>query len=98
MSYNSYWYLGLIIIGSILFVYICIKKGTLPTTLHFLTFVEAAYIIETIIYIYGGSYRYHPNFIRGGGFYDSNLGAVASNLFTVPVLATFIASFNLRWL
>lgn len=97
MSFNTYWYLGLTIISLIVFIYICRKKGTLSSVLFLLSLVELAYLIETAIYIYGGSYEYHPNIIENGGFYDSNAGAVVSNLFTIPVIAAFIASFQLKW-
>jgi hypothetical protein len=80
-----------------MFIYICKKKGTLSSVLFLLSLVELAYLIETVIYIYGGSYEYHPNIVKNGGFYDSNAGAVVSNLFTIPVIAAFIASFQLKW-
>jgi hypothetical protein len=40
---------------------------------------------------------YHPNFITYNEYYDSNIGAVISNMLIVPSLATLIASFRLKW-
>lgn len=96
MSFNSYWYIGLGVFSLLLLVYVCYKKGTVLTLLVFLAMVQCAYIIETVIYIFGESYQYYPHFIKHSVYYDSNLGALASNLFIVPVLATLIATFRLN--
>jgi hypothetical protein len=97
MSFNSYWYLGLSISSLILLIYTCLKKGSIRSLLLFLIMVECAFLIETVIYIFSGSYAYHPNIIKYNDYYDSHIGALASNLFAVPVLATFITAFRLGW-
>lgn len=57
--------------------------------------VQCAYIIETIIYLFGESYQYYPRFVNYSIYYDSNIAALASNLLTVPVISTFISTFQL---
>ncbi|CAN7273381.1 hypothetical protein LJR153_001298 [Paenibacillus sp. LjRoot153] len=59
--------------------------------------MEIAYLIEAVIYIFFGSYLYHPKIIKYNTYYDSHLGALTSNLFAVPVVATIISVFQLSW-
>ncbi|CAH1229787.1 hypothetical protein PAECIP111891_06548 [Paenibacillus allorhizoplanae] len=97
MSHNSYWYIGLSLISLTLLAYICFKKNTIRSFLHVLIMVQIAYSIETVIYIYLGSYQYHPKIIKNFAYYDSNIGALASNMLAVPVAATFLTTFRLGW-
>jgi hypothetical protein len=60
--------------------------------------VQIAFFIETVIYIFGGSYQYFPKIIKHNAYYDSNVGALVSNLMIVPTLAVFIAVFELNWI
>lgn len=62
----------------------------------FLSIAECAYLIEAVIYIFMGSYLYHPMFIKHNYYYDSHMGALTSNLFIIPVLATLVAMFHLK--
>lgn len=97
MSHNSYWYIGLSLISLALLVYICLRKNTVQSILHFLIMVQIAYIIETVIYIYLGSYQYHPKLLKNFAFYDSNIGALTSNFLAVPVIATYLTIFQKGW-
>ncbi|HEX9063051.1 MAG TPA: hypothetical protein VF941_22995, partial [Clostridia bacterium] len=98
MSINSYYYLGLSIISLLLLIFICYRKGTIQSLLLSLILVQLAYLGETVIYIFFGSYQYYPKLIKYNSYYDSNMGALTSNLLAVPVLAAFIAAFELNWI
>lgn len=98
MDFNSYWYLGLAILSVLLLIYICIKKRSVRSLLLFFVMVGIGYIIEAVIYILLGSYQYYPKLIVHEPYYDSNLGAIASNTLALPSVATFIAAFRLRWM
>jgi hypothetical protein len=96
--HNSFWYLALLISSISLFCFILFKKRNTQTIFQLLTMIGFGYIIETIIYNFLGSYDYNPNFIKHNSFYDNNLGAFVSNAFSLPVVATLIATFHLDWI
>lgn len=98
LSYNTYWYLGLSLLSIILLVYVCLRHNTVSSLLQCLIMVQIAYSIDTVIYIFLGSYQYHPKVLKSYAFYDSNIGALASNMLTVPVIATFLTTFQMGWL
>lgn len=60
--------------------------------------VQTAYLGETIIYVFFGSYQYIPKIIKHDTFFDSNMGALTSNLMAVPVFATLITTFQFHWI
>lgn len=95
MNTNSYWYLGLTGISLLTLLYICLvsrKPGSFP---FFVTMVGAGYMIEAVIYIFLQSYSYRPMLLPETPYYDSNMGAVVSNTFSLPVAATFLAVYPL---
>ncbi|MED3562043.1 hypothetical protein [Bacillus xiapuensis] len=96
--HNSYWYLALLLLDTLLFCFILIKKRNMQPLLLLLTMIGLAYIIETIIFNFLGSYDYHPKIIKHFSFYDSEVGAFVSNAFSLPVIATLIAVFHLNWI
>lgn len=96
IHFNAYWYLGLSALSLALMVYVCVKKGAARSLLLFLIVTELAYLVEGQIYINFGSYTYYPKILHNA-FYDSHMGALTSNMFTLPVLATFIGTFQLNW-
>lgn len=59
--------------------------------------VGYGYMIEAVIYNALHSYHYDPNFIAWNSFYDSNSGALASNMLALPAAAVAAAMFDLRW-
>ncbi|MBB6637041.1 hypothetical protein [Cohnella thailandensis] len=97
MHSNSYWYLGLGIASLLLLAYVCFRTRSARCLLLFAAMVGFGYLIETVIYIFLDSYRYYPKLIKNDPYYDSNMGAVASNMLTLPAVATFIAYFGLGW-
>ncbi|MBW7458277.1 hypothetical protein ACFOLF_32285 [Paenibacillus sepulcri] len=98
MSANSYWYLGLAILSAALLLYIFIKKREVRSVLLFIAMIGFGYIIETIIYTFLGSYQYYPKFIEDNAYFDSNLGAIASNALALPTIAVFLSTFRLGWI
>jgi LPXTG-motif cell wall-anchored protein len=98
LDFNTYWYLGLGILSLILLGYVYLKKRNKHIFIHFLVMINLGYIIETVIYTFLNSYRYFPHILDHDAYFDSNLGAVASNAFALPVTATFIATLQKNWL
>lgn len=96
MNFNLYWYLGLGFLSLILMIFVYCKKRNIHSLLQLLIMIQVAYLIETVIYVFLGSYLYHPKLIRYNAYYDSHMGALISNLITIPVLATFISTFQLN--
>lgn len=98
MEYNSYWYLGLGILSILLLIYVYVKTKSNRSLLLFIAMVGLGYLIETIIYNFGHSYQYYPKLIKHDSFYDSNMGAMASNALTLPAAATFIGALRKNWI
>lgn len=98
MDFNSYWYVGLVFFSLLLLIYVYFKKRRKEILLIFLGAVGVGYIIESVIYDFLGSYRYYPHLLRHKPYYDSNLGSFASNAFSLPASAVFIAVFRKNWL
>ncbi|MGF6952194.1 hypothetical protein QF028_004699 [Neobacillus sp. B4I6] len=96
--HNSYWYYALLVLSTILFCFILFKKRNTQTLFLLLTMIGMGFIIETIIFNFLGCYKYNPNFIQHNTFYDNNLGAFVSNAFSLPIVATLIATFHLGWI
>jgi hypothetical protein len=85
VSINSICYLGLVFLSVIRLGYLCYKKGIKRSLLLFLAMVGLGYMIEAIIYNFLGSYQYHPKILMHDRIYNSNMGAIASNAFALPV-------------
>ncbi|MEH7250936.1 hypothetical protein V7111_02285 [Neobacillus niacini] len=98
MEFNSFWYLGLAALSILLLIYVYLKTKSNRTLLLFFAMVGFGYIVETVIYNIGHSYQYYPKLIKHDSFYDSNMGAIASNALALPVVATFIAALRKNWL
>jgi len=98
MSANSYWYLGLAVSSAALLVYIFFKTRNPRIMLLFWAMVGLGYIIETVIYVFLGSYQYYPKLLTNKSYFDSNLGSVASNALSLPVIAASLSAFSLNWL
>lgn len=96
--HNSYWYYALLVLSTSLFCFILFKKRNTQTLFLLLTMIGMGFIIETIIFNFLACYKYNPNFIQHNTFYDNNLGAFVSNAFSLPIVATLIATFHLGWI
>lgn len=98
MNFNSYWYIGLIFLSLLLLLYTCFKVRSTSVLLLFAAMIGWGYIVETVIYNFLGSYEYYPKLIQYDAFYDSVMGAISSNAFSLPVIATIISAFRLNWI
>ncbi|ACT03903.1 hypothetical protein [Paenibacillus sp. JDR-2] len=96
MNPNSYWYLGLSFICIVLQVIVFYRKRRVHTYMQFFIGVELLYIVEAVIYIFNGSYEYYPKLLSNR-YYDSHLGALTSNLISIPSLALILSVFQLGW-
>jgi hypothetical protein len=98
MSVNTYWYIGLSLVSLIIFGIVLLTKNKVRSSLLFLIMVQIAYLIETVIYIFLESYIYYPMILKGNQYFDSNMGALTSNMVILPALATLIAAYRLGWI
>ncbi len=93
---NFFWY-GLLIVASLV-IFICtlrIAKNKKIVALY--TFLSGLiYIFEYVVLVLFNSYTYYPNVLKNS-FFDSNVGAIASNAFAVPMAAVFIAAVKPVW-
>lgn len=97
MNFNSWWYIGMGVLSLLFLAFVLYRTKSITSLLIFLIMVGVGYIIEFFIYVLFGSYQYFPKIILHNEYYDSNLGAIASNMLALPVAATFIAAFQLSW-
>lgn len=96
MSSNAYWYIGLSLVSLVALTFVLARAKTMRAVFLLLIMTQMAYLIETAIYIYGGSYIYRPGFLKDSAYYDSNMGALASNMLVIPTAALVIAVYRLR--
>lgn len=98
MDINAYWYIGLVIPHILMLIFTFVKTKNSRVFLLYISIVGLGFIIEAVIYNLFDSYRYYPKIFKHNPSYDSNLGAVASNVFSLPIVATFIAVFRKNWI
>lgn len=98
MDNNSYWYIGLVILSILLLIFIFVKTKNPRILMHFIAIVGLGFMIEAVIYNLLDSYRYYPKIFKHNPYYDSNMGAVASNAFALPAVATFVSVFRTNWI
>lgn len=60
--------------------------------------VGVSYLIEGVIYVFLESYQYYPHLLQYDPYYDSNMGAIASNFLALPISAVFLAVFRKNWI
>ena len=95
---HSVWYLGLATISLILLAFVYFKTKNYRSLLLYLGMVGVGYMIEFFIYVLLDSYEYDPDIIARDAYYDYNMGAISSNMLTLPVTATLIAVYRLSWI
>ncbi|UJF32484.1 hypothetical protein [Paenibacillus hexagrammi] len=98
MSINAICYVGLASLSVMLLVYVFIRKRNYASLLLFLAMIGFGYIVEYVIYVLLDSYRYYPKLLSHNSYYDSSMGAIASNMLSLPSVATMIASFHMGWI
>ncbi|MCR2805829.1 hypothetical protein [Paenibacillus soyae] len=89
-------YLLLVAISMIAFVILLFRQRTVRPLILLLAFSGFIYLFEFFIFVWSDSYSYSPGLVKIP-YYDSVLGAVVSNLLSVPIAATFIAVYRLNW-
>lgn len=97
MSFNAYFYLTLILLSTALLIFTLWKHRDPKLFLLYLAMGGLTYIYEYIIFILFKSYNYHPEILTNE-FYDSIIGAISSNGFTIPILTVFVAAFQISWI
>ncbi|MFC4104226.1 hypothetical protein [Paenibacillus xanthanilyticus] len=97
MSSNAYWYIGLSIVSLLVLTIALARAKSLRAVFHVFMMTQMAYLIETVIYIFGSSYFYRPGFLKDSAYFDSNMGALTSNMLVIPTAALVIAVYRLRW-
>lgn len=97
MSINAFWYFGVAAVGIILLIVAYFKSRTSRCFLLLLLMIGIAYSIEFVIYTLLDSYEYYPKIILHDKYFDSSLGAVASNMMVLPMAATLIGVLQLGW-
>ncbi|TYP73355.1 hypothetical protein [Paenibacillus methanolicus] len=97
MSSNAYWYIGLSIVSLVVLTIVLVRAKAVRAVFFVLIMTQMAYLIETVIYIFGNSYFYRPGFLKDSAYYDSNMGALASNMLVIPTAALLIAVYRLQW-
>ncbi|OXM87822.1 hypothetical protein [Paenibacillus rigui] len=70
------------------------QKAIFP---QLLIFTGQIYLFEYIIMVILKSYEYRPHFISGPAFQDNVLGAVVSNMLSVPIIGVIAALYKLRF-
>jgi hypothetical protein len=96
MSFNAIAYVVLMLISTILLIYTLYKQRDANLFVLYLTMSGLIYTLEYVIFVLFNSYTYKPR-ILNIEYYDSIIGAIASNGFVLPVTLVFISAFNLRW-
>lgn len=89
-------YLILVAISMIALTVLLFHKRPAQPLILLFSFSGMIYVLEFIIFVWHNSYRYFPHIV-GISYYDNVLGAVVSNLLSVPIAATYAAVFRLRW-
>lgn len=99
MHANAWWFLGIAFVSAIGLVLMIVRaKNRRNVFLLYLIMVGFGYLVEFFIYILLGSYQYYPRIMHKDSYFDSNLGAIASNSLSLPVTAIAVATYRLSWL
>ncbi len=92
---GAYLYGILILISLILLGVTYRKSGNRLTFALYLALVGSTLLFDYIIFVWGKAYIYAPHILNNK--YDTHIGAIASDVFSIPATATFVAVFNLTW-
>ncbi|WP_138494451.1 hypothetical protein [Paenibacillus pinistramenti] len=92
-------FLVLVIISAAILIQTGAHNRQIGIAALFLCFSGMVYTAEFFVLIIWDGYRYFPHVLKNS-YYDNALGAVASNLFIIPSLATAAAVYQIkiRWL
>ncbi|REE55363.1 hypothetical protein A8990_17215 [Paenibacillus taihuensis] len=93
---NSIPFLILIAVCAIAYSVLLFHKRAAWPVILLLSYSGMIYVFEFFIFIWKDSYRYSPHLLSIP-YYDNALGAVFSNLLSVPVVSLFVAVYRLSW-
>jgi hypothetical protein len=91
-----YWYLALVVLSIMIIAITYWKSRNKLISILLFGVAGLSYLIENIILIWLKAYVYYPGFIQDK-LADSILGAIVSDLFSLPSTAVLIAVFQLNW-
>lgn len=91
-----FWYLLITFISLTIFLYTLIKIKDKKIIAVYTFLAGIVYLFEYVVLILLKSYLYKPGLLKDA-YFDSILGSIASNAFSVPMLGTFVAAFQLKW-
>jgi hypothetical protein len=93
---NRFWYLALIVIGSIVVAVVYWKSRNRHTFTLLFGMSGICYIIETLLHTTLKAYEFFPRFMQDS--YDDSLwGGIISDLFVLPPAAVLVGVFQLGW-
>jgi hypothetical protein len=93
---NRFWYLALIVIGSIMVAVVYWKSRNRHTFTLLFGMSGICYIIETLLHTTLKAYEFFPRFMQDS--YDDSLwGGIISDLFVLPPAAVLVGVFQLGW-
>lgn len=94
--HNSIPYFFLIAFFIPLLIWTIVKKREPGLILVFFTYVGMGFVVEFIIMVLFDSYEYKPNLLEVP-YYDNVMGAVVSDIISVPVISLVVATYRLRF-
>ncbi|TYP79320.1 hypothetical protein [Paenibacillus methanolicus] len=89
-----YWMLS----GIVLIILLGVWRHTRQKALfpQLLIFSGQIYFFEYVIMVLFNSYEYRPHFVSAPAYQDSVMGAVVSNLLSVPIMGAVVVIYRLR--
>lgn len=91
-----FWYLFISIISLAIFLYTLINRKDKKIVALYTFLAGIVYLFEYVVLVLLKSYLYRPGILKDA-YFDSILGAIVSDAFSVPMLGTFVAAFQLKW-
>ncbi|WP_078593067.1 hypothetical protein [Evansella clarkii] len=96
MTYNTYIYISLAFLASLLFLCTLAKQKDFRIILLYFIMAGHTFLFEYVIFTLLDSYVYYPKILQNP-FYDSIMGAIVSNGFVIPMVSVSMAAFYVSW-
>lgn len=90
---NAFWYLLICLISILIMGYTLFKFRDRRLVSLYLFMAGLTYSIEYVILVLLNAYKYSPKLLANG-YFDNILGAVVSDAFLVPMVATMVGAFQ----
>lgn len=91
------WYSIITIVSLTIFLYTLLKAKNKKLIALYTFLAGIVYLFEYFVLVLFKSYVYKPGILKNA-YFDSILGAIVSDAFSVPMLGVFVAAFQLKWL